>query len=264
MVISAAYLPQPVYQPPSQGAPHGFGNSARSEGTWACSCGFMNSNVNEVCGGIGRLGCKAPRPPPGQKPRVNTWICPCGFVNKAMNMKCGGTGDLGCNRVRKRKFETPPSGANWETYSAYNDPAAAYSQNFSQYYPSYGGSSQGGNFGSQSGNPYQAQTSYQSMPSGGNPYDNLGGTFGYQPPRKKPSNFYSKGTTRTKGWTCAQCGFNNKAENTVCGGSGHLGCKTPQPQKWQCSCGFLNNPNNLTCGGSGHLGCKAAKPLQAF
>lgn len=29
---------------------------------WRCACGFHNRSINDVCGGVGNLGCKRPRP----------------------------------------------------------------------------------------------------------------------------------------------------------------------------------------------------------
>merc|ERR1719373_644280 len=37
-----------------------------------------------------------------------------------------------------------------------------------------------------------------------------------------------KGGARRE-WSCASCGFKNKATNTQCGGMGPLGCNAPKP-----------------------------------
>ena len=74
----------PLYQP-SLGA------------EWKCSCGFINGERNEKCGGKGSLGCKQTRP--------DRWICDCGFRNKSQNKICGGYGQLGCNQVRDSESE---------------------------------------------------------------------------------------------------------------------------------------------------------------
>mmetsp|Transcript_33898 Transcript_33898/g.55790 ORF Transcript_33898/g.55790 Transcript_33898/m.55790 type:complete len:195 (+) Transcript_33898:1-585(+) len=87
------------------------------------------------------------------------------------------------------------------------------------------------------------------------------------------------------GWQCPDCGFDNKANNTQCGGLGPLGCNAPRPSfdggfagtkggfgsfgsnsgSWMCpECGFKNNPRNTQCGGSGNMGCNAPKPGNSF
>ncbi|CAJ1434543.1 unnamed protein product [Effrenium voratum] len=73
-------------------------------------------------------------------------------------------------------------------------------------------------------------------------------------------------------WAC-ECGFSNRESNTVCGGTGQLGCKAPRPtaaaarngygdkgSEWHCSCGFRNRSHNTVCGGTGRLGCRQARP----
>lgn len=71
-----------------------------------------------------------------------------------------------------------------------------------------------------------------------------------------------KGKGGGKGeWKCEACGFNNKPQNTQCGGKGPMGCNAPKPSDWLCDCGFVNKPHNTVCGGEGgKLGCKAPKP----
>merc|ERR1712187_63602 len=73
--------------------------------SWTCdSCGFLNKPANEVCGGSGHLGCKAPRPPPAVvegkgkgKGGKGGWQCTaCGFKNSETNAVCGGNGPMGC------------------------------------------------------------------------------------------------------------------------------------------------------------------------
>lgn len=76
-------------------------------------------------------------------------------------------------------------------------------------------------------------------------------------------------------WTCPHCDFQNKSTNSICGGHGPLGCKSPKggfgahaleeleelapspSGNWQCtSCGFMNRGSNQVCGGQGPMGCK--------
>lgn len=103
---------------------HGGGGG----GPWMCPCGFKNSPNNEICGGNGPMGCKAPnqgggggygaRVPmmmqqqmmpmqggmfmkgdkgKGKGKGKGEWKCACGFSNKANNEICGGNGPMGCN-----------------------------------------------------------------------------------------------------------------------------------------------------------------------
>jgi len=66
------------------------------------------------------------------------------------------------------------------------------------------------------------------------------------------------------GWDCAKCGFANKSSNSVCGGTGPMGCKAERPPEvaleWACICGFKNKTINDVCGGKGQMGCKKPKP----
>mmetsp|Transcript_8036 Transcript_8036/g.19957 ORF Transcript_8036/g.19957 Transcript_8036/m.19957 type:complete len:378 (+) Transcript_8036:75-1208(+) len=90
--------------------------------TWMCACGTKNSAMNEICGGGGPLGCKAPfwgwpsasqgaqwssgpnwAPVPqwpaaaGAFAGLGEWAClSCGFKNRMANEVCGGNGPLGC------------------------------------------------------------------------------------------------------------------------------------------------------------------------
>merc|ERR1711865_298485 len=62
---------------------------------WVCDdCGFKNRGANAICGGVGTLGCNAPK--------IKTdWVCVgCGFSNRALNTLCGGPGLLGCKKPR--------------------------------------------------------------------------------------------------------------------------------------------------------------------
>jgi len=99
------------------------------------------------------------------------------------------------------------------------------------------------------------------------------------------------GSPTDERWHCTQCGFWNKPTNTVCGGTGPMGCKAARPEtvdpflqaqalwaaqqasanaraggasvdpdKWVCECGFANRLINTVCGGGGPLGCKQQRP----
>lgn len=230
---------------------------------WECACGFKNKQTNEVCGGTGLYGCKAPRPDGDEAGEQDSWSgggfgamrtqktkqgsspygdgagdhwwCACGFKNKASNDLCGGSGSLGCKSAR------------WEC-----DVTMMWSM------------MAGGGFGAMGGGDWGA------MGGGGR-----------------------KGGGAQTEWNCGQCGFKNRGSNTVCGGAnGTLGCKAAreeaeasgenplfggspsqvllgnssfqgalQQAPWTCgSCGFKNRPSNTVCGGvNGSLGCKADK-----
>mmetsp|Transcript_59303 Transcript_59303/g.109611 ORF Transcript_59303/g.109611 Transcript_59303/m.109611 type:complete len:228 (-) Transcript_59303:176-859(-) len=116
-----------------------MGKGGDTEGQWVCGlCGFTNKALNKMCGGTGRMGCKAPKgmtPSQGMemmmmpmmamlmggggggswggggggkgKGKSNRsgprWLCGiCGFTNSMQNKMCGGTGPMGC------KAERPP------------------------------------------------------------------------------------------------------------------------------------------------------------
>merc|ERR1719231_689636 len=122
----------------------GFGQAAHAvelDGTWHCPhCGFVNRPQNDVCGGAGPMGCKAPgpagaAPPPmmmqregkgcfavctpvqkgkgmdGKGAKGPEWKCgECGFMNKSSNTQCGGAGPLGCNAPKPSDWVCPSCG----------------------------------------------------------------------------------------------------------------------------------------------------------
>jgi len=98
-------------------------SAAPGIGEWICDCGFKNKDRNEVCGGAGPMGCKAPRPAPvafgwggggggkgfggkkggggGGAGGGQDWICAgCNFKNRAANDVCGGKGPMGCKEPK--------------------------------------------------------------------------------------------------------------------------------------------------------------------
>mmetsp|Transcript_93807 Transcript_93807/g.148138 ORF Transcript_93807/g.148138 Transcript_93807/m.148138 type:complete len:248 (+) Transcript_93807:64-807(+) len=194
----------------SFGAVKGKGRAAASPysgGKWACSgCGFSNNDKNQVCGGGGPLGCKAPRgtasaeiatPSPdlmmnmmgemmkmmsemqksnGGKGSYGKWKCPdCGFSNNDRNDICGGTGPMGCNRPRIGGGGSNDMKGGWTCAGC--------------------------------GFTNRAQNTK----CGGD------GPMGCK--SEKPSD-----------WVC-DCGFVNKPQNDVCGGKGPMGCKKAKKQK---------------------------------
>jgi len=204
------------------------GGKGGKAGEWQCdSCGFSNRPGNEVCGGNGPMGCKAPPGGGGfggggkgyapmpmmlQMPmkgkgggKGGEWMCSdCGFSNRPSNEVCGGNGPMGCKK------------------------------------PNMGGFGGGGGKG------------MMSMKGG------FGGGF------KGMGKMMDMGKGKAKGggeWSCEACGFANKAMNEVCGGKGPMGCKAEKPGDWVCDCGFINKPRNDVCGGAGgKMGCKAPRP----
>lgn len=218
---------------------------AATGGKWPClHCGFQNSPMNEVCGGKGPMGCKAPNPKAqaapaveyqwvqipvavggnsgkgkGGGPPADRWTCTCGFNNRPNNDVCGGAnGTLGCKQPRPENAwsSTPPLPP--PKVGAYGMPSWAAPPVVAWVPP--------------------VPTGIQSQIKG------KGG----------------KGKGRT--WTCPSCGFENQEKNQECGGAGPLGCKEPKPGKWECPCGFVNSPTNEVCGGKGPMGCKEPRPVE--
>jgi len=116
----------------------GGGGGFAGGGMWQCNqCGFSNKPQNEVCGGNGPMGCKAPAPQGGggfsgdfgnqmgqalmmgcgmamgkggmfgggammkgdsKGKGKGKWVCElCKFTNGDRNEICGGKGPMGCN-----------------------------------------------------------------------------------------------------------------------------------------------------------------------
>mmetsp|Transcript_23531 Transcript_23531/g.44391 ORF Transcript_23531/g.44391 Transcript_23531/m.44391 type:complete len:337 (-) Transcript_23531:48-1058(-) len=224
---------------------------------WECACGFKNKPSNQVCGGLGPLGCKTPRPEGGMAPSWNfgsvaavqgaqEWVCSvCGFRNKGMNKLCGGTGPMGCKTPK-------PSGGG--------DLSADFMQQLNS--DSFGPVRRA-KTGGVASNPYEKDLmSLLPMMGFANPFmafANMGLTGGMGQQKLAGAKH---GAKEQGNWKCV-CGFSNKASNVVCGGAnGTLGCKLPR--EWSCgNCGFVNKNSNLVCGGvGGNMGCKAPRPSQ--
>lgn len=225
--------PAPRQARSSYGPASGGGKGRASSpygGQWVCgACGFSNKASNEVCGGGGPLGCKAPQMAPMMMmmpdPRMmggmgkgghggGEWKCmACGFSNKAKNDVCGGSGPMGCKAPR------PQGGSMYGM----------------QPMPMMMMSGKGGNM-MRSASPSAS-------------------------PRGQALN--GKGGKHQGGWKCEGCGFQNKSTNKICGGEGPMGCNAPKPSDWVCSeCAFVNKASNTQCGGKGPMGCNAPKPME--
>eukprot|EP00929_Paragymnodinium_shiwhaense_P048064 TRINITY_DN24358_c0_g1_i1.p1 TRINITY_DN24358_c0_g1~~TRINITY_DN24358_c0_g1_i1.p1 ORF type:complete len:443 (+),score=73.23 TRINITY_DN24358_c0_g1_i1:70-1329(+) len=329
--------------------------------SWQCnSCGFMNRPGNQVCGGTGTMGCKAPKEAsvgggfaPAKRGRFTEtpygipsspsavvgvgpgpWQCvSCNFTNKEMNQVCGGTGRMGCKSPRALSDASAAiSGmadlAGMADMSGFGMAAA-------------GGASSGGAWQC----PLCAFVNKpQNAVCGGergklgckNPRELvdiaalMGGIEATPPPRPSSRMSSPMATPRrqtsvrgpviadSEAWACPECNFKNRASNDVCGGmGGTLGCKAPRPANdaagfdaaalshgmtpdmmamlemaamaqltggampmeaavprqssfsggglsessgWACSiCNFKNRPGNDVCGGRGNLGCKTPR-----
>merc|ERR1719272_1933112 len=102
---------------------HG-GSSLGDRGPWFCDCGFRNSPNNELCGGNGPMGCKAPQPQGGKgkgkdkgknKGKGPDWICEaCSFKNVDRNEVCGGSGPMGCKAAKTVPSEAAASAPSGE------------------------------------------------------------------------------------------------------------------------------------------------------
>merc|ERR1719424_1130073 len=121
------------------------------------------------------------------------WQCKdCGFSNKAHNDVCGGNGPMGCKAPK-------PQGRPMMKQQQAMMPMAM-----------------------------QMASSRQPM---------MGQMKGGGKTQGKPGS-----------WECAGCGFQNRPQNEVCGGTGPAGCKAPKPSDWACpGCGFMNKPVNEVC-----------------
>lgn len=220
-----------------------MGMSARGldplQGQWTCQCGFRNRDMNQVCGGNGPMGCKTPKPQgagaaglgavPAFQAMPSVSYAPVrqgkgGMVARTTPYGFGGKGlhplqsfDFGLGLPGVALGATPgvPSAnkafAVWTCRCGFSNRAS-------------------------------------NMVCGG------GGNLGCK---------------AAKEWICGSCMFVNRNSNDVCGGtSGTLGCKAPNPEgvaarpvsQWACDCGFMNKALNSVCGGSGPLGCKLPRP----
>jgi len=249
--------------------------------SWQCdSCGFGNRPQNEVCGGAGPMGCKAPRmgggggfgPAKGKKgggksspygpvigAKGGEWACnACGFANRAANDVCGGNGPMGCKTPRGGMSGKGGKGGKMPMMMA-QPVQSAFMQLFGKGGGGAGGSWQCGQCGFS--NKPQNEVCGGNGPMGCKaPAPSGGGMMkGCGKGKGKMSMPAAKGQGKGK-WACEACGFTNGDRNEVCGGAGPMGCKLPKPSNWVCDCGFLNKPTNDVCGGRGPMGCKEPRP----
>jgi len=195
---AAHHMPQPMARmEPMRATPQA--RHTRPEGDsdrWHCpNCAFSNTIRNERCGGNGKLGCNAPRPPPHQmengrpmrQSQGGRWNCfSCGFKNSETNSKCGGNGALGCNAPRNPAMHEAPGHGQGLTPQQHQALAS---------------------LGISSAPP----------PAGRH----------YVPSAR--SSMGNRGSSSGDRWHCDSCKFNNTARNEICGGSGPLGCNAPRP-----------------------------------
>lgn len=204
-------------------------------GDWMCgACGFANRAHNQVCGGGGPMGCKAPQQMqqmqqmhqmpqrtfvPAPRGGGGMWSClSCGFTNKPHNEVCGGNGPMGCKA------------------------------------PQHGGGHGGGGFKGGGG-------FHMPVKGGGTRVVDSGVMALVQAIKGAKGGGKDKGGKGKDAgaWIC-ECGFTNKSMNEICGGKGPMGCNAEKPGDWVCECGFINKPANTQCGGRGKMGCNAPKP----
>jgi len=234
-----------------------------SDGRWRCgSCGFNNAESNDICGGNGRLGCKAAKDQPksissvpsivsipkvdninsindlyppldsdstkkDSKTDPQAWVCACGFKNKAQNDQCGGRGPLGCNANRPEPWSCICGFRN----RGDNDKCG-------------GNGPMGCDRPKPSVNDQLPQIIYS--PSTFGTYHGISSIYSAPlVPVSLPVE-----SSSTDKWTCTECGFRNSANNLVCGGRGNLGCKASREM----------SSADTVCGGMGKLGCKAPLP----
>jgi len=119
---------------------------------------------------------------PAKRPSGDWGCVVCGFMNKASNEMCGGTGPMGCKA---------PKGMDFESMMPMMMPMMAMMMG--------------------------------QMAAGG-AFPGAGGDWG--PQRRRPSLASTASGPR---WLCAECGFTNNMKNSVCGGTGPMGCKAVKP-----------------------------------
>lgn len=257
---------------------------------WRCSaCAFRNRGSNDVCGGAGPVGCKAPRPDmmPAQAGDHS-------MGDYSMVPMLASTGEFE-GQFAMDELQATPTG-HWE-------PPAAFA---GCGYGKAKGKGKGTGNGKASHYAPYGQVS-PAAPVAPRPHVVMPEKPSIvRPPAALQSSmlaFTNAGpavASQAK-WRCTLCGFNNSPSNDLCGGAGPLGCKaskaifgdqtafiTPaievsldksplwcdsldtsqlarpvnvRGDKWVCpSCGFANVNQNDICGGKGPLGCKNRRP----
>lgn len=261
-------------------------NPWTSEADWVCMmCNHRNRATNEVCGGAGPEGCKAPKAcshsspafqPPSDSSTMgaNVTGVPSIMSSSSNGMSSNSSnGRLSQEQMMQQMMmqQKRPMQQNIDPNMVMGVPGIMSSS-----------SSNGMSFSSSNGgmpqDPSQMQQMMMMQQSQMQP--------NMDPKMMKNMMAMMMTMMQQMGspWKCV-CGFKNVARNTVCGGKGEgYGCKQPRPQQnmpmlnvsgkggckgrvgtgpdWVCElCGFQNKSFNTKCGGSGRLGCKADKPI---
>ncbi|CAK9027472.1 V-type proton ATPase 16 kDa proteolipid subunit [Durusdinium trenchii] len=228
--------------------------------TWQCGkCGFNNRPGNNVCGGTGSLGCKQPRP------------------DRQVDLGSRALAEADMVQDLERRLLLESLGLDEGYRAPPPDPAIAAVFKGNQQIPVPEAfppdilppsifTTKAATF-AEPRSPPPAPTEAQSS---------LSPSF---LPAEAPAVSAASGASGAGvEWLC-RCGFRNRASNSTCGGTGHLGCSLPkhvgqideregsQPLPvpstgiWQClHCGFRNRPTNSICGGTGAMGCSALRP----
>jgi len=260
-----------------------------SEADWVCMmCNHRNRATNEVCGGAGPEGCKAPKAcshsspafqPPSDSSTMGANVTGVpGIMSSSSSdgmSSNSSSGRLSQEQMMQQMMmqQQRPMQQNRDPNMVMGVPGIMSSS-----------SSNGMNFNSSNGgmpqDPNQMQQMMMMQQSQMQP--NMDPKMMNNMMGMMMTMMQQMGTSSP--WKCV-CGFKNVARNTVCGGKGEgFGCKQPRPQQnmpmfnvsgkgggkgrvatgpdWVCElCGFQNKSFNKQCGGSGRLGCKADKPI---
>eukprot|EP00930_Biecheleria_cincta_P025550 TRINITY_DN1817_c0_g1_i1.p1 TRINITY_DN1817_c0_g1~~TRINITY_DN1817_c0_g1_i1.p1 ORF type:complete len:638 (+),score=76.53 TRINITY_DN1817_c0_g1_i1:270-1916(+) len=235
---------------------------------WPCEyCGFVNVEVNAVCGGSGRKGCKKPKPRGKAYNFGNIWQGDAGARQGSMQLShashsaaakrsmCKFFQQGACSRGDACQFahDKAELGTPWQCSScgftnveANEVCGGSGTKGCKMPKPHLGADiSRLARLG---GKGYRQDTNAADMnqqfnlPFAGQQFSLAGDQA---EAKKAMCKFFLQGSCKRGSmcefahseaelgemWQCAGCGFTNVQANDVCGGGGRLGCKMPRPQR---------------------------------
>lgn len=228
------------------------------QGQWTCQCGFRNRDMNQVCGGNGPMGCKTPKPKgaagaagPGAVPLAfqaapqqampSVSYAPVRQGKGAMVARTtpygfGGKGLQGLQALQA--LQGLPLQFDFGLGLAGAVPAAMPGANkaFGTWTCRCGFSNRasnmvcggGGDLGCKAAKEWICGSCMFVNRNSNAVCGGISGALGCKAPNPEgqPAGVAARPASQ---WAC-DCGFMNKALNSVCGGSGPLGCKLPRPE----------------------------------
>lgn len=229
------------------------------QGQWTCQCGFRNRDMNQVCGGNGPMGCKTPKPkgsPADAAGTAGTLGAGLGAVPLAFQ--------AAPLQVMPSVSYAPVRQGNGAMVA--RTTPYGFGGKGLQSFPSFdfglGLAGLAGLAGAPVGAANKALGTWTCRCGFSNRANNLvcggGGDLGCKAAKEwicGSCTFVNRNSNAVCGGITGTLGC--KAPNP----EGQPACVAARPaSQWACVCGFMNKALNSVCGGSGPLGCKLPRP----